>query len=198
MVEFIITGNPQREERYDYPLDAIREIVINMIIHRDYRSSSGSIIKIYDDRIEFYNPGKLFGNLTIEDLLEFKHKSQTRNKLIAKVFKSIGEIERYGSGIKRIFDICQSYGIKPPEFNDIQEGLEVILYKEKLTGGLTGGLNKLFDLIEKTPNKNTKELSHLMNIPYKTVEKWIAKLKKDNKIKYIGSKKTGGYFANHN
>ena len=42
MVEFIITGNPQREERYDYPLDAIREIVINMLVHRDYRDSNGS------------------------------------------------------------------------------------------------------------------------------------------------------------
>ena len=53
MVEYIITGNPQREERYDYPLDAIREIVLNMIVHRDYRDSSDSVIKIFDDRIEF-------------------------------------------------------------------------------------------------------------------------------------------------
>lgn len=44
MVEFIITGEPQRTERFDYPIDAIREIVINMIVHRDYRDSSHSII----------------------------------------------------------------------------------------------------------------------------------------------------------
>jgi len=56
--EMIRSGEPEHEARWDYPLDAIREIVINMIIHRDYRSSSNSIIKIFPDRIEFYNPGK--------------------------------------------------------------------------------------------------------------------------------------------
>ncbi len=53
MVEYIITGEPQRTERFDYPGEAIREIVINMIVHRDYRESSHSIIKIFDDRISF-------------------------------------------------------------------------------------------------------------------------------------------------
>ena len=83
MIEYIITGEPQRTERFDYPLDAIREIVINMVVHRDYRESSGSIIKIFDDRIEFYNPGKLFGGLTIADLLSGNYISKSRNKLIA-------------------------------------------------------------------------------------------------------------------
>ncbi|MBL0709653.1 MAG: putative DNA binding domain-containing protein [Colwellia sp.] len=66
MVEYVITGDPQRTERYDYPLDAIREIILNMIVHRDYRDSSDSVIKIFDDRIEFFNPGDLYDNLTIE------------------------------------------------------------------------------------------------------------------------------------
>ena len=68
-VEYIITGEPQRTERFDYPLDAIREIVVNMVVHRDYRDSSASIIKIFDNRIEFYNPGKLYGGITVQDLL---------------------------------------------------------------------------------------------------------------------------------
>jgi len=111
MVEFIITGEPQRTERFDYPLDAIREIVVNMIVHRDYRDSSGSIIKIFDDRIEFYNPGNLFGGLTIKNLLSGKYSSKTRNNLIAKAFKEIGLIERYGSGIMRIQKICNELNL---------------------------------------------------------------------------------------
>ncbi len=67
-VEYIITGNPQREERYDYPLEAIREVVVNMIVHRDYTEVGDSVIKIFDDRIEFFNPGKLYADLTIEQL----------------------------------------------------------------------------------------------------------------------------------
>lgn len=62
---YIITGNPQREERWDYPLDALREIIINAIVHRDYSNSSDSVIKIFDDKIEFFNPGRLLGSLTI-------------------------------------------------------------------------------------------------------------------------------------
>lgn len=95
MVEFIITGNPQREERYDYPLDAIREIVLNMIVHCDYRDSSDSIIKIFDDRIEFFNPGGLYDGFTIEQLLSNNYKSKTRNKLIALMFKECGLIEKW-------------------------------------------------------------------------------------------------------
>ncbi|XCN74222.1 MAG: RNA-binding domain-containing protein [Candidatus Electrothrix aestuarii] len=56
---YIISGAAQRTERWDYPMDALREIVINMIVHRDYTHASESVIKIFDDHIQFYNPGKL-------------------------------------------------------------------------------------------------------------------------------------------
>ncbi len=65
-----------------------------MIVHRDYRDSSASTIKIFDDRIEFFNPGKLYRGITIENLLTSNYTSKTRNKLIAKAFKEIGLIER--------------------------------------------------------------------------------------------------------
>jgi len=87
MVAYIIPSEPQRTERFDYPLDAIREIVVNMIVLRDYRESSASIIKIFDDRIEFYIPGKLYGGITSDDLLTGNYTSKSRNKLIAKVCK---------------------------------------------------------------------------------------------------------------
>ena len=132
MVAYIITGEPQRTERFDYPLDAIREIVINMIVHRDYRESSASIIKIFDDRIEFYNPGKLYGGITINDLLTGDYTSKSRNKLIAKIFKEAGLIERYGSGIMRVRHICKEFGIVEPIFQEISNGFMVILFNEKL------------------------------------------------------------------
>jgi len=132
MVEYIITGEPQRTERFDYPPDAIREIVINMIVHRDYRDSSASIIKIFDNKIEFYNPGNLYGGITIEDLLSGNYTSKTRNKLIAKAFKEIGLIERYGSGIMRVRRICKEYGINEPKFEEIFNGFKVTLFKQKL------------------------------------------------------------------
>jgi len=91
--EIIITGQPKNIQKWQYPLEAIREIVINMIIHRDYRSSSDSIIKIFNDRIEFYNPGRLPDSITIEDLFTNNYKSTPRNKQIADFCKNIGIIE---------------------------------------------------------------------------------------------------------
>ena len=194
MVELIITADPQHQERYDYPLEAIREIVINMIVHRDYRSSNGSIIKIYDDRIEFYNPGGLFGDLTLEKLLKFNYTSQTRNKLIAQAFREIGIIEKYGSGIKRIFSICNDYGIIPPIINPMKDSFEVVLYKEKVNEGVNEGVNKLYEIIKIYPGNRTPFFSKKISTSTKNIERWIKELKLIDKIEFKGTPKTGGYY----
>src|SRR5690606_14329331 len=76
--EVIITGKAQNTQKWQYPMEAIREIVANMIVHRDYRSSSDSIVKILDNKIEFYNPGRLPDSITVEDLLSNNYKSTPR------------------------------------------------------------------------------------------------------------------------
>ena len=126
----IITGKPQNTKKWDYPLEAIREIVINMIIHRDYRSSSDSIVKIFNDKIEFYNPGRLSEDITIEGLFTNSYKSILRNKKIADVFKDFGWIEKYGSGIKRIIQLFKDANLPPPVFKNISEGFQVTIYSE--------------------------------------------------------------------
>jgi ATP-dependent DNA helicase RecG len=211
MVEFIITGKAQREEKFDYPEEAIREIVINMLIHRDYRQSSGSIIKIFDDRIEFYNPGGLYGDLTIKDLLSLNYYSQVRNKLIADAFREIGKIEKYGTGMRRIFLRCNEHGIIPPVFNSFQNGFEVILYKKKILDThkvqsdepLNGPLNEpqsepLNDrqkLIIESVKMNNRitiiELSQKYGVGRETIKRDLKKLKENGMIQRIGPDKTG-------
>ena len=201
MVEYIITGEPQRTERFDYPLNAIREIVINMIVHRDYRDSSASIIKIFDDRIELFNPGKLFGNLTIADLLSNNYTSQTRNKLIAKAFKEIGLIERYGSGIRRVLNICKDYGVKEPLFEEISNGFMVTLFKQKVavtdkvtdkvTDNLTENQKRIILLIQHKRRITTNELADIILISQRKIKENISKLKEKGLIKRLGSAKGG-------
>jgi ATP-dependent DNA helicase RecG len=132
MVEYIITGHAQREERYDYPEEAIREIVLNMIVHRDYRDSGDSIIKIFDDRIEFFNPGNLSEGLTVERLLSDKYTPKSRNKLINLIFKEAGLVEKYGSGIRRVVRDCRKHGKCKVEFFNEQHGFKVIVSKKNL------------------------------------------------------------------
>ena len=117
--EIIITGEAQNTQKWQYPLEAIREIVMNMIVHRDYRSASDSIVKIFNNKIEFYNPGRLPDNITVEDLLSNNYKSTPRNKLIADFCKSLGLIEKYGSGIRRIVDYFKAENLPKPEFRNI-------------------------------------------------------------------------------
>jgi len=191
MVEFIITGEPQRTEKYDYPLEAIREIVINMIVHRDYRDSGHSIIKIFDDRIEFFNPGKLYGDITIEQLLSGNYASKTRNRAIARVFKEAGIIEKYGSGIARIKKECHMHGVVAPKIEEFVHGFRVTLYKEKLDGGV----NELLDFVSKNPSSKAKYISETTHIPLRTVERWLKQLKNEDKIEFKGAPKTGGYHA---
>lgn len=129
--EFIVTGEPFHEERWQYPLNAIREIVINMVVHRNYQDYNDSIIKIYNDKIEFFNPGRLIEPLTIEKLINGDYLSVARNKQIALAFKEAGIIEKYGSGIQRILLSFKQYGLKMPVFEELQHGFRVIVYCEK-------------------------------------------------------------------
>ena len=77
-VEFIITGKPQRKEIWDYPLEALREAVINAICHRDYSEPADIQIKIYEDSIHIWNPGGLPFDITIDYLLDPAHSSKPR------------------------------------------------------------------------------------------------------------------------
>lgn len=89
-----------REDVYEIPLDAIRETIVNAIIHRDYLLEGGSItVFIYDDRVEVESPGQPLG-INPDDILS--GRSVVRNEVIAKVFKSTGLFESYGTGIRRI------------------------------------------------------------------------------------------------
>lgn len=200
--EFIITGKPEREERWDYPLDALREIVINMIVHRDYRSPSNSILKIFSDRIEFYNPGKLMPGVTLERLLRGDYLSVARNKQIARIFKEANEIEQYGSGIKRIVDSCLAYNLPSPKFEEIAEGIRVTIFKTtqktkvKTTVKTTVKTKikpreSIIDLIKENPSITREELAKQLNLTMEGIDWNLRKLKKDGRLKRIGPKKGG-------
>ncbi|MGV8144146.1 MAG: ATP-binding protein [Methanothermobacter sp.] len=118
-----------REETWDYPLDAIREALANSIIHRDYFNYSiQTQIKIYNDHIWFFNPGNLFGGMTIEKL-KLPHPSTTRNPLIAGIFFRTGIVEVQGSGMKRMLTSLKEVGIPEPDFKEEFDGFSVYMSK---------------------------------------------------------------------
>jgi ATP-dependent DNA helicase RecG len=100
-----------RIERYDYPEIAVREAVLNAIIHRDYGFSGSIIINLYDDRAEFVSLGGLVPGLQAEDL--FLGISQPRNEKLANIFYRLKHIEAYGTGLRLIMQYYEDFKVKP-------------------------------------------------------------------------------------
>jgi len=111
-----ITGESfKRRDVWQYPLAAIREALLNALVHRNYFEMSVKIqIKVFDDMLWIYNPGKLPGSLNIEDLKR-PHSSHPRNRLIANTFYRAGLIEEWGSGIQRMTTALQKEGLPEPD-----------------------------------------------------------------------------------
>jgi ATP-dependent DNA helicase RecG len=98
---FEITGTPQRDVIWEYPLEAVREAIINAVCHRNYLSTAHIQVRLHDDRLEIWNPGGLPAPLTPADLLR-DHDSIPRNPKIAPAFFFAGLVEQWRTGTIRI------------------------------------------------------------------------------------------------
>ena len=120
----------EREEVWEYPLDALREAIVNAVCHRDYESASDITVGIFEDRIEISDPGNLPEPLKPQDL-KMIHKSIPRNPLIANAFFLIKNIEQWGKGTNKIVEWCVGHGLKEPDFAEIAGGFMVTFYAPK-------------------------------------------------------------------
>jgi ATP-dependent DNA helicase RecG len=125
-------GKIERQERWEYPPDALREAITNAVCHRDYFSNASVQIRIFDDRIEIWNPGTLPEGLTVEDL-KGKHESKPRNKLIARLFFLIKYIEEWGTGTNEMIKLCLDHKLPEPELEETAGSFVVTFMKSKLT-----------------------------------------------------------------
>ncbi len=118
----------QREDHYEIPIEAIRESLVNVVVHRDYSNDGRDIkIGIYDDMVNIVSPGAFPSTITQEDILE--GRSEIRNRVIARVFKELNYIEQWGSGILRIKSSCKARGLKEPEVVEKGDFVDVSLYR---------------------------------------------------------------------
>lgn len=122
-----VIRSPRREDIAEYPPEAVREAVINAILHSDYSTMRSSIqVAIFDDRMEITNPGPLPLGLSLETALS--GISQLRNKVLGRVFRELGLIEQWGSGLPRIFETCLQRRLPPPKFQELDLFFRVTFY----------------------------------------------------------------------
>ena len=114
----VIGGGLKRSGLAGIPLRAMRELLINAIVHADYAQQGAPIrVSLFDGRVEIENPGVLLAGLTIDDIKQ--GVSRLRNRVIGRVFKELGYIEQWGSGIQRVIADCRQAGLAEPVFEEM-------------------------------------------------------------------------------
>jgi ATP-dependent DNA helicase RecG len=112
------TGQAAHYEVRPVPPSALREALVNAIVHADYRQQGAPIrVAVHPDRVEIDNPGLLLPGLTIEDL--YAGTSRLRNRMIGRFFAELGYIEQWGSGIRRMVDECRAAGKPDPLIEEL-------------------------------------------------------------------------------
>lgn len=125
---------------FELPPDAIGEAVINAIVHRDYHSNASVEVRLFSDRLEVWNPGRLPGTLTLEDL-RHDHPSVPNNPLIAESLYLTRYIEKAGSGTQRMIELCLEAGLPEPQFEQRSGSFVLTLWRDWLTDDVLKQLN---------------------------------------------------------
>jgi ATP-dependent DNA helicase RecG len=199
-----------REEHLSVPYNALRECVINALIHREYNTVGGSVgIAIYDDRIEISNIGHFPPNFNPSNLQSLM-QSIPYNPIIAKALYYRGLFENWGRGIGLVKEECVAAGLPEPTFVSEQGAVVVtIKYQKEMDGELNGELNgelsgelnnsqrRTLEFVKSHSGCTAADISEQLGVPFSTIDKHIRVLLAKGFIERRGSKKTGGYYARH-
>lgn len=202
----------RRIETPSYPYEALREAVLNSIIHNDYGTRTPIQIKVYPDRMEISDDGSPPSNWTLETLLT-AHKSHPGNPSMATVFYRAGKVESFGRGIQKILDQYTGRDVKAPEFKFNSCEFTVVLYNENYVEGIStqisvddwkDNLSKaklsdnelaVYELIAHSEFTSARDVASKLDISYASVNRVISSLVDKGMIKRIGSKKSGRWIV---
>lgn len=186
-----------RVDEYEIPRKVIREILTNAVLHRSYiRSNMPTYVAIFDDRIEITSPGKLYGGMTVEQMLE--GKTERRNPVIGRIFAITHISEGWGRGITGIIAECEEHGLKTPVFEEWGEDFRVILYRKPLPAKipvakeeLTGTLLAVYNLFASNPEISMSDAARALDVSLATVKRAVAELKRKGRLVRKGGKGSG-------
>ena len=153
----------RRVETWQYPMAAVREALLNAVVHADYSQVSGAFkVAIFDDRLEVENPGLLPFGVTVESMMA--GASHIRNRVIGRVFRELGEVEQWGTGVALMRDACAAAGLPAPEFEEVAGRFRVTFRCER---GPSEGLDALdvalLEILDADPGLSTAALAARIN-----------------------------------
>lgn len=152
-----------RQDIYEIPPDAIRELIINAMVHRSYLDHGTIQIAVYDNRLEITSPGKLPMGQTLECMKE--GYSKIRNEALAHAFSYMNLIEYWGSGIPRIIGKVKAAGLRELEFIGSDVDLRINIYRGQIEPVDDNRINKIQVINTKMPNINKKVPYNVDDVP---------------------------------
>ena len=207
----------QRLETFLFPRQALREALLNAVIHKDYGSGIPIQLSVYENQIVLWNAGHLPEGWTMDRLLG-KHPSRPANPLLANAFFRAGYIESWGRGIEKIARECRDHGIEPPGYDFDMSGLMLTFRAnpaqlavalgegkggdmggdkvgDKVGGDagerLTDNQRRILMLLKQNSHLSARELAEQVGMSARKVEANLAKLKVLGYLRRIGSAKGG-------
>lgn len=189
----------ERVENFDYPEYALREALLNTIVHRDYNYSGSIIINIFADRIEFVSIGGLVKGITLADILH--GISQSRNMVLANIFYRLKLVESYGTGIQRILESYQNIGqpLFLPETSSFVTVLPNTHAGENIRASLMNDTpeTRVLNLLAAETEITRKDVEMLLGCSSFPARKVINSLLAQNKIAMIGNARTTRYILSN-
>lgn len=179
-----------RVDREDYPYYAIREALVNAVVHRDYSFSGSTLIHIFEDRIEFVSVGGLVAGLTLDDIM--LGISESRNKNLAACFYRLKLIESYGTGIQRIYESYSKYNVEP-EFKISENAFVVVLPNVNYKIDLEDNDEKVLKIIRNRGNVSRKNIEMELKLSKSAVTLILNRLIKEGKIQQEGKARNTKY-----
>jgi ATP-dependent DNA helicase RecG len=188
-----------RRDILEYPYEALREAIINALIHRDYIGTSAIQIRVYNDKLVIMNEGKLPPEVPVEKL-KTEHLSKPRNSLLAKAFYFAGFIESWGRGTIKIVENCLQQGLPEPDFIEEYGVMKVVFYKDKFTEenlkklGISARQIKAVMYVKEKGKITNKEYQKINNCSRNTASNDLRRLVESDILKESGVKGAGSYY----
>ncbi len=183
---------PKREEQLEIPEIAIREALLNAIVHRNYHIKAPIKIAIYEDRIEIFSPGTFPGPLDLKNLKS--GITYLRNPMICKIFREIGYIEKLGTGLIAIFESFEKRGLLDPKIIEGENYVKCILpriFKKKIIlNKEEENLEKLFAL---SIEISVEDVQNILGVSRQTASRKMNKLIESGFVERVGKTRSTRY-----
>jgi len=181
----------KRVDQYEIPLAALREALLNAVVHRNYAVAGPVKISMFDNRIELFSPGTFPGPLLTSNLTA--GITYIRNSVISKIFREAGYIEKMGTGFITIFSSYQKAGLPTPEVIEGENYIKCILPRKKIAILEVADGDALLQLFFRKPELSIADVIEELGVSRATAGRRLSELERHGTLKRIGNGRTTRY-----